>query len=116
MLLEHLQKREYAGRLHVCQKYIKFIRKVCLNFLLGKLSRLLVKFSANFNAAIMLRFEWISMQTKKGGCLPGQIGLPHLGVGQDEKVPKEPSEVAQHLWLLVIFSNIQVQLDFIAET
>ena len=83
---------------------------------MAKLSRLFAKFSANFNAAIMLRFEWISMQTKKGGCLPGQIGLPHLGVGQDEKVPKEPSEVAEHLWLLVIFSNIQVQLDIIAET
>ena len=55
------------------------------------------------------------MQTKKGGCLPGQIGLPHLGVGQDEEVPKEPSEIAQHL-CLVIFSNVQVQLDIIAET
>ena len=65
-----------------------------VSFLLAKLSRLFAKFSANFNAAIMLRFEWISMQTKKGGCLPGQIGLPHLGVGQDEKVPKEPSEIA----------------------
>ena len=85
-----------------------FIRKVCLNFLLAKLSRLFAKFSANFNAAIMLRFEWISMQTKKGGCLPGQIGLPHLGVGQDEKVPKKPSEIAEHLWLVIylLFSNV----------
>ena len=29
-----------------------------------------------------------------GASEPGQIGLPHLGVGQDEKVPKEPSEIA----------------------